>query len=435
MLLCSACSQMPRTSSQVLAAYTVQGKISTARVLTTDGSCPQIETETGKLPMHLRAPAAPEGGGARPASFGVTTCELALAPGTMRASVAGQALPLAPAVIERIVVIGDTGCRVKQSDKLYQACADAASWPFAQVARSAAALHPQLVIHVGDLVYRESPCPPSNAGCAGSPWGDGLATWQADFFTPATPLLAAAPWVFVRGNHEICARAGQGWFRFIDSAPLTAARSCADPANDALGDYSPPQAVPLGGGAQLIVFDSARVSPKALGATEPAYLTYLAQLREVDRLAAQANSTVFLSHHPALGLAPHDGAVRAAGLGLPSVMRALHGPVLYGPGIDLTLHGHVHLFEALGFATGQPPAIVSGNSGSASEADLPAKLPSMNLPFADTTLATYATRPGFGFALLERNAKGWVVTEHDQQGQARLRCSVVARTLDCAPLP
>ncbi len=52
--------------------------------------------------------------------------------------------------------------------------------------------------------------------CAGSPWGYGWDAWNADFFTPAAPLLAAAPWAAVRGNHESCARAGQGWWRFLD---------------------------------------------------------------------------------------------------------------------------------------------------------------------------------------------------------------------------
>jgi hypothetical protein len=49
-----------------------------------------------------------------------------------------------------------------------------------------------------------------------SPWGYGWDTWKADFFDPAQALLKAAPWVMVRGNHETCTRAGQGWWRFLD---------------------------------------------------------------------------------------------------------------------------------------------------------------------------------------------------------------------------
>ncbi|RAF64861.1 serine/threonine protein phosphatase, partial [Burkholderia multivorans] len=67
-----------------------------------------------------------------------------------------------------------------------------------------------------------------------------------------------------RGNHEECARAGQGWFRFLDPRPYSASRSCDDPANDNDANYSEPYAVSLGGGTQVIVFDSAKVGRNAL---------------------------------------------------------------------------------------------------------------------------------------------------------------------------
>src|SRR5438034_665211 len=38
------------------------------------------------------------------------------------------------------------------------------------VTTAAAKLKPDLVIHVGDYLYRESACLPGNQGCAGSPW-------------------------------------------------------------------------------------------------------------------------------------------------------------------------------------------------------------------------------------------------------------------------
>ena len=64
--------------------------------------------------------------------------------------------PVLPRSIKRIVVIGDTGCRLKGDN--VQDCNDPAQWPFAAIARLAAARHPDLVIHVGDYHYRESPC-------------------------------------------------------------------------------------------------------------------------------------------------------------------------------------------------------------------------------------------------------------------------------------
>ena len=103
---------------------------------------------------------------------------------------------------------------------------------------SLATARPDLVIHVGDYHYREDACPAGHAGCAGSPFGYGFDAWNADFFGPAAPLLAAAPWVMVRGNHEDCSRAGEGWFRFLDRAPMEP--TCRDFTGDfvaKLGDF------------------------------------------------------------------------------------------------------------------------------------------------------------------------------------------------------
>jgi len=61
------------------------------------------------------------------------------------------------------------------------------------LAASVAAAKPDLVIHVGDYLYRESACPPRDSGCARSPHGDDWPTWTADFFAPAAPALLAAP--------------------------------------------------------------------------------------------------------------------------------------------------------------------------------------------------------------------------------------------------
>src|ERR1700741_4107213 len=71
---------------------------------------------------------------------------------------------------ERILVLGDTGCRIKGS--LVQPCNEPTQWPFAALAQAAAKCKPDLVIHVGDYLYRETPCPAGNTGCAGTPYGD-----------------------------------------------------------------------------------------------------------------------------------------------------------------------------------------------------------------------------------------------------------------------
>jgi len=232
------------------AVFTVQaeGQRALVRALTRDIVCPAIAwDDQAAQPMSMRVGPAtvPVRGDSaqqdsKPAVFDVLSCEATWPQGVQRARVADRDVPAPASAIQRIVIIAYTGCRMKASQNAFQSCNDPAKWPFAKVAQSAAALKPDLVLHIGDIHYRESPCPQGNTGCAGSLWGYGYDAWQADFFTPTSPLLAAAPWVFVRGNHESCFRAGQGWFRFIDTQAWREQRSCNDPALDADADYSTP---------------------------------------------------------------------------------------------------------------------------------------------------------------------------------------------------
>ncbi len=96
----------------------------------------------------------------------------------------GKPLPLARSNPQRIVILGDSGCRLEDG-RAAQACNDPNAWPFSKIAAAAAAARPDLVIHVGDYQYREAACPPGNTGCAGSLWGYGWDAWKADFFQPA----------------------------------------------------------------------------------------------------------------------------------------------------------------------------------------------------------------------------------------------------------
>jgi hypothetical protein len=63
----------------------------------------------------------------------------------------------------------------------FQDCNDPSQWPFGAVSSAAAVSKPDLVIHVGDYLYRESSCPAGDRGCTGSPFGDDWAAWKADF--------------------------------------------------------------------------------------------------------------------------------------------------------------------------------------------------------------------------------------------------------------
>jgi hypothetical protein len=377
----------------------------------------------------------------KPSAFPVLVCEKPIPAGARRAAVAGVALPLPKANPRRIVVLGDTGCRIKASDNAFQACNDVDQWPFAAVADAAAAAAPDLVIHVGDYHYRENECPPRDAGCAGSPWGYGWDAWAADLFVPARGLLAAAPWIVVRGNHESCDRAGQGWWRFLDPRPPAPGQDCDDPANDAVGDYSEPYAVPLGAGAdadtQFIVFDSSLAGIQPLRAGEPMYVNYRAQLERAFALGARRANTLFMNHHPILAFKPNPegpDAPFAGNAALQSVLAELHPTVLFPPNVQALLAGHVHLFQVVSFATPQPAQFVTGNGGDWVEDDLPSPLPSGATPAPGAIVASIVATNRFGFMTMERDGARWRMVARDVRGRPMTSCTLFERRASCAPM-
>ncbi len=423
------------------AVFTVQteGQRAVLRVVTRAAACPDVVWD-GRDPQRMlqrAVPATPrlrqDSGQAdnKPAVFDVLTCEATWAQGVAHAEVVGQRIAAPKSEIRRIVIVADTGCRMKASENAFQACNDAAKWPFAQIAQSAAALKPDLVIHIGDMHYRESPCPTGNTGCANAEWGYGFAAWQADFFKPARPLLAAAPWVFVRGNHESCFRAGQGWFRFFDSQVWSEARSCNEPKNDADADYTEPYAVQIGKDSQLVVFDSSKTSGKAFSQVDPTYGKYMTQLKKVETLAHQKTTNFFLSHHPLLAFAPTAQAdqIKSGGnAGLVSVFGALFPQRLFPTGVSVAMHGHVHLFQAISFKSDHPASLVMGNSGSANEGFAPKNVPEGSVAIKNAVIANYAARSDYGFATLDRvesdSKSDWLLTEYTTTGVPVIQCQI-----------
>lgn len=438
----SAASTVTTADAKLLHAYTLIGTNgqAIARAITRADTCPTLTADGKHIAMQERAAkgtppirngAQPD---AKPAEFPVTSCEADIPAHTRHASVNSIAIPVPVAEPRHIVIIGDTGCRAKASENYYQSCNDAGKWPFASISALAAAHKPDLVIHVGDYHYRESPCPAGNTGCTGSPWGYGYDVWDADVFQPAAPLWKAAPWVAVRGNHESCNRAGQGWFRFLDVHPYAAESSCDDPAQDARGDFTSPYAVPLDAHRQLIVFDSSKASANAYAPDSPAFKRYREMLLQVDQLAAKPGvKSIFLSHHPILGLAAtDDGKINPGNQGLQSVMATLHGQRLFADGIDLAMHGHVHQFQALGFSSNQPATLVGGNSGSDLSAALPAQLPPGTEPAPGAVIETFFTQHDFGFMTMDRTHHGWYITEWNRHGKALFHCRFNGK-LACTP--
>lgn len=429
-------------------SYVVLGEYgaAVARVLIDAPACPEITINQRQQQMTLRAPAetialrpTPSGpADSKPAEFPLLTCEAPLPADTASASVLGRHLPLPKAEPQRIVVLGDTGCRLQKSSNSYQACNDSAQYPFATVAAQAAAWKPDLVIHVGDYHYRENACPEGNAGCAGSPWGYGWDAWDEDFFAPAAKLLDAAPWIMARGNHENCQRGGQGYWRFLDPRPLLKGRDCNAAADDDSGNYSDPYAVPIGQSTQLLVLDTANTTWKGLKPGDTGYAKYQDLYRKLDALARQAPRNLGIAHHPLLGMGADrkaDGRIvlLPGDAGLQASFGALN-PLLFPAQIQAMLSGHVHLWQQASFSSAHPSQFIAGFAGTSEDiVPLPETLPPGVTPAPGAVVEHFSSWvDGFGFMTMERRgADQWSIEVHDLQGKIRNRCQLDGRRSVC----
>src|SRR5262249_1681419 len=142
-------------------------------VITDEARCPTLKADGVEVPMQVRAAPGPyfkSGADAPPASFPVLACEVVAPPEKPSILLDGRSLPLPVTDIRRIVVFGDTGCRINEKNKKPQNCKN--DWPYEKIAAHAAAARPDLVIHVGDYLYRES-CNTDTTDCSNTPTGYG----------------------------------------------------------------------------------------------------------------------------------------------------------------------------------------------------------------------------------------------------------------------
>jgi hypothetical protein len=379
------------------------------RAATPQARCPVLTVDGAPAAMQVRAPAD--------AAFPMTLCQLKLAPSVRSVALGTTPLPLLKSPPQRILIFGDTGCRVK--DDLVQDCNNPRLWPFADVVRRAAAHHPDLVIHVGDYYYRETPCPAGNARCAGSPYGDNWATWRTEFFAPAQPLLATAPWVFVRGNHETCSRGGRGWYRLLDAGaqPLTCPATAA-PFKVELGDLS------------LYVLDSGSAEDRA--APPDAVALFAGELNALRADMTHGKGWI-LTHRPIRGLAPVARLGPIGPIEIPlnkTEQAAVQGHDLSG--VQMIVSGHIHHFATYSFGPRRPAQLISGAGGDIGE---PADTPVVRQGQVDIDglTADRISFDRFGYFLLDRAGADWLGTFRDIDDRVIASCRLHERQLACAP--
>lgn len=446
------CAVAPSTSTLPLAVWSQHGPAGqlAVRAIVTDGlPCPLASVDNQAQRMRVRA-----GGNGKTAAgndknpafdppFAVTSCEIDVPATTGQVEVGGQPVAMPKATVQRIVLLGDTGCRVKmpansKGDPL-QDCSSADAWPWARIARAAAREKPDLVIHVGDYHYREycdDPlrCTPLRE--RGVVVSYGWVGWQADFFAPAAPLLAQAPWVFVRGNHENCDRGGEGWMRFLSPSPYLA---CTDQRSktatrSVLGNNFTADAwrLDIDAGLGLVVVDNAGHEDYRPVQETPQDVAHFQRTLGVLRQPS-AQKLWLLAHRPLwydlLGQVSQPNAFQ-------QVLREA-----LPTNVQLVVGGHEHAFQTLNFAppgsaSGRPAQLIVGGGGTQLESFDPESpffegksgIGSREKAQPDGRLYDgLAARSGlllhrYSFLVLDREAQGWGGRLLDVDGRLITRC-------------
>ncbi|UFR04335.1 metallophosphoesterase [Streptomyces sp. Go40/10] len=339
----------------------------------------------------------------------------------------------------RIAVVGDTGCSVPGSGPV-QDCADHQNgWPFARIATSIVGrTRPDLVIHVGDFLYREDPGrendKPANPGCTTSADAAGWACVVADFFRPAETLLAAAPLALTRGNHEDCntahtGGAGGAFYRYL-ADQLRSDGKCVD--------YPDPVVIDAGA-LGLVALDSAFADPKDSGSTAGQSI-YTRQFETVNQAARHnpARDYFLFTHKPLW-------AVRSTATTPPTwwthvLAGAVAGTNLgrLADNVRLVLSGHIHLYQMIDFNTRRPPQLTVGSSGGTLEhgpddskaVGTPIGVPPQ--PVHQSVTQEQAGTGGlgvFGFADLRYGGGAWSVAFRNRNGDVRGRTCTLSGSL------
>ena len=440
-----------------LAAYVLlvespaQRAVPFGRVIVAAGQpCPDLLGAARPIPMSKRA---------NPHGFTVDVCEAEL-PFEQAFTVRGGAftLPAAHRRVGRVAVLGDSGCKPSAQ----AGCGlDDPAWPFPAIAKAAAKDRPDLVLHVGDYNYRgtpsgftppgggpktyyydagdgttvgeqcEMPGPYYSQNSTGNPDADTWDAWRLDFFAPAAPLLAVAPWVVARGNHELCSHAGPGWLYFLGPSSALAAgggKQVSCPSQDGEGPALPhlvfvePQVIELDG-VTVAVLDSANACDEFAGVVD----RYRAQLEALatrldGRSGRQAGRQPawLVGHRPIWAVEgtagappftcdnqPGTGPTEPYGVLNRTLQCALTGATgtRLLPKLDLLLAGHLHRYETLDFAagSGRPPTIVVGNSGVVEDTEPPS---GAFYQLVDGVAATGTSVEEFGYLTLTRDERG-----------------------------
>lgn len=373
-------------------------------------------------------------------------------------------LPMAKSDVSNIQVFGDSGCKSS-------VCAPGdAAQPFKSLADSALVDKPDVILHMGDYNYRGTggqveftmnngkgelaqvaqwtydagddltqadhcgqqggPFYSQNAANANRP--DSWQYWQDDLFMSAQQLMLSAPWIVARGNHELCSRAGPGYFYFLDPhSNLVKGQkqlSCPTPvvSKDALqNSVQIPNYVVSFKQLDIAVIDSANACDGY--SDSPFSKVYKAVFKDLNaEVKKSGNNTWMMTHRPIWGVQYYDegkatpctfaGQYGCINQMMQSAIAAQPSKSL-NPNISLVLSGHMHKFESVTFEDKSHPAnIIVGSSGVSLAGSEPAGIGSTKINGQNVSVLTtnkqvqYNNRPYDAYSFLNiklDGSNGW----------------------------
>ena len=468
-----------------VAAYTLvtpksvsETRLQVRGVIPSGISCPNLKMITNKgktvrRSMTKRVPGATTG--AAFASLRACQANIPKIQGGIRSANVGPiSVPhQLPSTFDKIVMFGDTGCRVDTNSDLtfidIQDCVKtsgtdpAAYWPLSRNATAIAQEKPDLTVFTGDFFYREDPCPPMaeyQAMCGGSPapiddfrFNDTDYAWMADVFIPLTQVFRTAPILAIRGNHEQCDRGGNGWFLFFEVTTELGPDACAP---EALGGPTTPNITPSwafdapiakGRTLRLVAVDSAYGRnfdiTDWVNQQRPKYV-------QAEQLSTpkQGRESWLLTHRPMFGIEPVEEADPGK-LQWTAVDQTASAQGLIS-NYEMMVASHVHVAQVVKIP-GQPVQLVVGNGGS--KPDISSESSYTTPPFGPMADATGAplnpayppyptasydwTKVRYGYTVMQpgKQAKRWTATHRDYTGQTFATCSLAGKDMTCTDLP
>jgi hypothetical protein len=385
-----------------------------------------------------------------PAFDSIIVCSRAIPAMATTATIGGRLIPAyMPTTIDRLALLGDSGCRIASWQ--VQDCAAPDAWPLARISQSIADEHPDAVVFNGDFFYREATCPATAQTQCGSspppigglPFNDSAYGWIADALLPMAPVLSVAPLIVTRGNHEACNRGGNGYFLLFDPRVATAA-TCA-PTTGASGLVAadtvptPTYAIDLRVSPtrtlRLAIVDSAGGSDTKAdafaGIQRPAYVAaadLTAPLRGRESwLVTHRPLYAFVTTtfaQPGVPFNPWSSADQtAASFGLLDTY-------------ELVFSSHLHLAEAVQIP-GSPGQLVLGNGGTLLDPAIGYPLPTSGpvgatgQQYPPPTSAWVSAR--FGYAMAHPGAQpgSWRMQVKDPAGSTFATCGISDRRIHC----